>query len=121
MTVAVIFKERPKQWGYRGDPYLWDDLEQIFNEINLPFDVENFKEKIYLSIEQCIGQRLEEGKVIAVEKYDHGGMSSGMISYEFWSNIAIPLLVKRLEIENKRIRNKYHYGRIIRFPTTRNE
>ena len=121
MTVAIIFKERPKRWGYRGDPYLWDDLEQIFNEINVPVDGENFKEKIYLSIEQCTGQRIEEGEDIDVEMYNHRGLSSGKISHAFWCDIAIPLLVKRLEIENKRIRNKYHCGRIIRFPTTRNE
>ena len=81
MTVAVIFKERPKQWGYRGDPYLWDDLEKIFSEIILPFDVENFKEKIYLSIEQCTGQRLEEGEDIDVEMYDHGEWSGGAMYY----------------------------------------
>ena len=101
MTVAIIFKERPKQWGYRGDPYLWDDLEKIFMEINLPFDSKSFKEKIYWNIEKCTGQKLEEGKDITVPKYDHGGMSSGMISYAFWCNRAIPLLIKRLETENK--------------------
>lgn len=103
MTVGVIFKERPEQWGLRGDPYLWDDLEKRFNRINLPFAVEKFEEEIYFYIKQCTGQRLEEAENTYIEMYDRGGLTSGMISYAFWSNIAIPLLIKRLEAENKRI------------------
>lgn len=62
-TVSVIFNERPKSWGLRGDPYLWDDLD----------------------------------KQIYCEKYSHGGMSSGYVSLEFWVEVAIPMLIERLE------------------------
>lgn len=106
MTVVKIFSERPKQWGYRGDPLLWDDLEQVFREVQLPCDEAYFLEKLYASIEEMTGQRLDVGEDIGVERYDHGGLSSGKISYDFWKNRAIPILVDRLNRENKKIRDK---------------
>ncbi len=113
MTVSDLFKEKPTRWGFRGDPYLWDDLEQAFREVQLPYSEENFREKLSTCIEEITGERLEAGEDIDVEMYDHGGMSSGKISYDFWSNTAIPLLIKRLNIENKRLQDKYQYGKII--------
>ena len=114
MTAADLFKEKPMRWGFRGDPYLWDDLEQSFREVQLPYNEEDFREKLYTSIEEITGERLELGKNIKVEMYDHGGMSSGKISYDFWFNTAIPLLIERLNIENKRLQDKYQYGKVIK-------
>ena len=31
--VSAIFEEKPKQWGFRGDPYLWEELKKEFSEI----------------------------------------------------------------------------------------
>lgn len=122
MTVAEIFRERPKQWGFRGDPHLWDDLEQVFREVQLPCEEECFLSKLHLAIEEIAGQRLEEGEDIDVEMFDCGGLSSGKVSYNFWTNRAIPLLIERLNRANKKIRDKYQYGRIVSFPTVnRNE
>jgi len=115
MTVAEIFREQPKHWDFRGDPFLWADLEQVFKEVKLPCNKEDFLKKLYLSIEEITGERLEAGEDIDVEMFDKGGLSSGKISYGFWVNIAIPILVDRLNKENKRIRDKYQYGSIIRF------
>jgi len=37
-----------------------------------------------------------------VSKHSHGGMSSGMICSVFWSETALPMLIKRLnEINNR--------------------
>ncbi len=121
MTVAEMFRERPEHWGLRGDPYLWDDLEETFKEIQFPYGEECFLEKLYLAIEEITGQRLEEGEDIDVDMHDHGGISSEKVCCAFWSNIAIPLLVERLNVENKRIRDKYQYGRIINLPTEKSK
>lgn len=106
MTVAELFRERPVQWGLRGDPYLWDDLEQIFRELSLPCEEEYFLSKLYLAVEEITGQKLEEGEDIDVEMYDHGGLSSGKVSCDFWINRAIPLFIERLKIANKTIQDK---------------
>ena len=121
MTVAEMFRERPEHWGLRGDPYLWDDLEETIKEIQLPYGEECFLGKLYLAIEEITGQRLEEGEDIDVDIHDHGGISSEKVCCAFWSNIAIPLLVERLNVENKRIRDKYQYGRIINLPTEKSK
>ena len=115
MTVADLFKEKPMKWGFRGDPYLWDDLEQSFREVQLPYSEEYFREKLYTCIEEITGERLELGEDIDVEMYDRGGISSGKISYDFWFNTAIPLLIERLNIENKRLQDKYQYGKVVEF------
>lgn len=117
ITVAEIFRERPEHWGLRGDPYLWDDLEEVFREIPLPYEEECFLSKLNLAIDEITGQRLEEGEDIDVEMYDHGGLSSGKVSYDFWTNTAIPILIGRLNKKNREIRDKYQYGRVINFPT----
>lgn len=113
MTVADLFVEKPKRWGFRGDPYLWDALEQSFREIPLPCSEEIFREKLFLRIQAITGQRLELGKDIFVEKFSHGGLSSGGVSYNFWTNTAIPLLITRLEMANKELQNQYNYDEVV--------
>lgn len=26
--LSLIFERKPRQWGLRGDPYLWDDMHK---------------------------------------------------------------------------------------------
>ena len=44
------------------------------------------------------GEELTNDACPRVEKYAHGGMSSGMVSGHFWLNTAIPLLLALLSI-----------------------
>jgi hypothetical protein len=32
-SVSIIFQEPPSQWGLRGDPYLWNELETYFSNV----------------------------------------------------------------------------------------
>jgi len=41
-SVSIIFKSKPKRWGLRGDPYLWDELEKNFSTILFPCSKECF-------------------------------------------------------------------------------
>ena len=34
MKLSVIFEEKPKQWGFRGDPYFWDYLRERAEEMD---------------------------------------------------------------------------------------
>jgi RNAse (barnase) inhibitor barstar len=94
-SLACIFSCRPFQYGLRGDKYLWDDLENHFKNIEVPKYDDEFIELIYIAIEELTGNKLNLEKFIMVEKYKHGGMSSGEISGEFWIKRGIPLLIGR--------------------------
>lgn len=28
--LSLIFERKPEQWGLRGDPYLWDEMRDLF-------------------------------------------------------------------------------------------
>lgn len=99
-TVSVIFKLKPESWGGRGDPYLWDELEQVFTTIPLPCSKTYFIDLFEKFFQKITNHPFERGDEIFVEKYDHGGMSSGYISIEFWRKEGLPLLLNRLEKVN---------------------
>lgn len=96
-SVSVIFHERQSQWGLRGDPYLWDELETHFSDFLLPFSEEDLLKEFFKAVEQLTGNRLDSNEHLFVPRYNHGGMSSGMISSNFWLEKALPLLIDRLK------------------------
>jgi molybdenum cofactor cytidylyltransferase len=55
-------------------------------------DLEEQTEQAFLSVS---GQSLASADPFYVERFDHGGMSGGGISPEFWREQAIPLLRAR--------------------------
>jgi len=101
INVAKIFEERPKQWGLRGDSYLWDDFEKYFSNISIPYSEEDFRKEIYSMFEKYTGFKIDCKDYIDIPQYSHGGMSSGMISQDFWLNKALPLLIKHLHKLNR--------------------
>lgn len=105
-TVAMIFRERPTQWGLRGDPYLWADLENHFSNIPFPYLQEDFEAELHSFIAKVTGNELTVDDEFHVPKYHHHGMSAGMISGEFWLKHGIPLLISRLDEINKEYRNQ---------------
>ena len=36
IRLAAIFRDEPKQWGLRGDPYLWGEMAGRFASIPCP-------------------------------------------------------------------------------------
>lgn len=107
VNVGAIFHKKPMQWGLRGDPYLWEDLEKYFSSIAIPYPEDDFVEEICKVFHQLTGHKMESKGTVRVSGYSHGGMSSGMICQEFWMNEAIPLLVERLHELNQKIGNNY--------------
>ena len=99
-SVGKIFQEHPQQWGIRGDPYLWDDLEKHFANIYAHLTEEEFNLEFCTAFHELTGATLGADKIY-VPKYYHGGMSSGMICSTFWADTALPMLTERLkEINN---------------------
>ncbi len=95
MKIAELFEEEPMQWGLRGDPYLWKEMKTQFENTDVPASDEELRSIIVAAYEQITGRSIEEKEHFVVERFMHGGMSSGGISPEFWVSEGIPILLGR--------------------------
>ena len=97
LKLSVIFEEKPKQWGFRGDPYFWDYLKERAEnmEIISPDDLETWIKEEYRSLS---GKPLTNVYMdfAVIKQFGHGGMSSGGVDNLFWIEKGIPLLKSRL-------------------------
>ncbi len=96
MRVSEIFNEKPEQWGLRGDPYLWEDMQKEFSSVPITISTEEFREMFYETFEKLVAVPLSSGNFTYCSKYAHGGMSSGKVCGDFWIGTALPLLLGRL-------------------------
>ena len=94
--VSDIFRERPEQWGLRGDPYFWDDLQTVFAFEDVSMTEEALSDKVHMFFKRKAQEELTENSTCYVEDYAHGGMSSGYLSGEWILNRCIPMLQERL-------------------------
>jgi hypothetical protein len=94
-TVASLFLKEPIQWGLRGDPYLWREMRSHFERVPLPAAADELSTLIETAFELLTGHSISTSNHFFVERFSHGGMSSGHISPDFWRNEAIPLLRAR--------------------------
>ena len=97
MKLSKIFEEKPKSWGFRGDPYFWDHLKERAESMDLisPDELEKWIKAEYLSVS---GKALTDKYMdfAVVEQFAHGGMSSGGVDNQWWVDTGIPLLKSRL-------------------------
>ena len=97
MKLAVIFEEKPKRWGFRGDPFFWDYLKKQAEhmEIISPDELENWIKEEYQSLS---GKALTDEYMdfAVIKQFAHGGMSSGGVDNGWWMDEGIPLLKSRL-------------------------
>ena len=97
MKLSVIFEEKPKRWGFRGDPYFWDYLKNLAENMDMisADELEKWIKEEYLSLS---GKPLTDEYMdfAVIEQFAHGGMSSGGVDNEWWVNEGIPLLKSRL-------------------------
>lgn len=95
-VIADLFHDRPRQWGLRGDRFLWDEMQDGFVREPVPRDNERLRELLANAFRQLTGARLDDTcEMVKVERFDHGGMSSGWVYLPFWSEVALPLLAGR--------------------------
>ncbi|ALK33206.1 hypothetical protein Bpla01_64820 [Burkholderia plantarii] len=94
--LAALFAPPPARWGLRGDPYLWDALRARLAGTPLPESDEALDACIALAYAGLTGQPLALSEPVHVPAFAHGGMSSGMVSPAFWTDVALPLLRQRL-------------------------
>lgn len=97
MKLSVIFEEKPKRWGFRGDLYFWDYLKERAENMDIisPDELEKWIKEEYFSL---------SGKVLTdkymdyavIKQFAHGGMSSGGVDNRWWMREGVPLLKSRL-------------------------
>lgn len=97
VRLSDLFRTRPLKWGYRGDPHLWWDMRQRFASVPCPATGEELAAIVSRTFEELTGQPITHPEHFYVEKYSHGGMSSGYVAPYWWRDTAIPFLRERLE------------------------
>lgn len=85
-TFADLFTIPPASWGARGERYFWEDLRlhALQNSLPLPDNFENFVQELNVLFEDLTGHTVTERDWFFVDKYAHGGMSSGHIDPKGW-------------------------------------
>ena len=94
--LSLIFDIKPKQWGLRGDPYLWDEMQKQCIGESVDTDAYGIAEFVSEYFEKATGMPLTYDAKTHVERFAHGGMSSGYVSGQFWIAKGIPLLIDNL-------------------------
>ena len=94
--LSIIFERKPRQWGLRGDPYLWDEMKELCVGDSLDIDDYGIADFVSKYFEKTTGQPLTFDAQAYVERLAHGGMSSGSVSGSFWITRGIPLLIENL-------------------------
>ena len=56
MKVSQVFDPKPEQWGLRGDPYLWDELKEKLEHVELPESQDELKTLIEVEIERSLAK-----------------------------------------------------------------
>ena len=95
MKITKLFEKEPKGWGLRGDPYLWRELKKQLDEMSMPKTEIELQQLLERQYQKITGKALNKQGYIKIDNFKHGGMSSGMISPQFWKDIGFPLLVNQ--------------------------
>ena len=103
MKLSVIFEEKPKRWGFRGDPYFWDYLKKLAKNMDIISldELEKWIKEEYFSLSGKV-MTDKYGDFAVIEQFAHGGMSSGGVDNLWWIEEGIPLLKSRLTVINKK-------------------
>ena len=99
--VSEIFNDKPGKWGLRGDQHFWNVLKEYYSNIELPYSAEKLEYDIHKLFFKYTGKDIKSEDMAAAPELNHGGMSGGLISCNFWINKGIPLLKERLNSINQ--------------------
>ena len=96
-SIKSLFGQNPRSWGLRGDPHLWDEMKSHFEGVPLPASTQELTALVEEAFLSLTDHSLSEVDAFFIERFSHGGMSSGYISPQFWNETAVPLLCERFE------------------------
>jgi molybdenum cofactor cytidylyltransferase len=98
-TIADLFRHEPFSWGLRGDPCLWKEMGDHFEELEAPWSIEELKRCIGSAFEALTGASIDSEDPVFCARYYIGGMSSGHIDPRFWRTRAIQHLREQFEYD----------------------
>jgi hypothetical protein len=91
-----LFANPPESWGFRGDPFLWKELEENLAALAYRKTTTEFVKLLESLYEKLTGVSIAANKeTIYLERFDRGGMSGGCVSQRFWRETGLPLLRER--------------------------
>jgi hypothetical protein len=94
-TIESLFDTQPHQWNLRGDPHLWREMRAHFEGVPLPSSPDELVALLEAAFETLTGHSISETEMFFTERYNTGGMSSGMVLPKFWREKIIPFLLAR--------------------------
>lgn len=95
-TIGELFDPRPDRWGLRGDVHLWADMREQFAAVPLPPTREALEAVLLAKFSECTGLAFDHPvDSVFLQKYAHGGMSSGHVHLPWWRDSALPMLLER--------------------------
>lgn len=80
-------------------------MKNVLKDQPFPDTEDDFLALIKQTYAQITGGAIEDQssmKAVFIERYDHGGMSSGRVSPSFWMETGIPLLLARYREAQKK-------------------
>jgi hypothetical protein len=92
MTFNRLFSYEPSHWGLRGNPFLWKELKDHLKGINVPNRDSEIYEILSYTFKNLTGHSIESRDDLFIQRFSHGGMSSGHIAPEFWRTTAFQFL-----------------------------
>lgn len=109
-TIATLFAREPINWGLRGDPPLWREMQARFCTTDLPASREALVAELERAFVELTAHSVQAADFFKVARFDHGGMSSGMVDPGFWRDTAFPLLVSRYVAHTTRVTSEQIRG-----------
>ena len=97
LYLSDLFSIEPQTWGLRGDPYLWATMKEYFCSTPLPATSAELDAAVSAAFKLLTGKPITTKDYFLVEKYAHGGMSSGYIAPDWWRDEVMPLLGQALD------------------------
>ena len=96
-VVSDVFDPAPRQWGLRGDPFLWMEMRQALCHVPLPEQPQAIDAIVRAAFLALTGHPLDARSNVSIRRFARGGMSSGIVSGAFWAETFVPLVQKRVE------------------------
>lgn len=98
-SMSTVFRPKPKQWGLRGDPYVWEAMRHLLEASSEPGNTSDAIQRLDDAFRRVVGVSVDDstaGETIRIEAFDHGGMSGGWVDLNTWRTKLMPLLKSRL-------------------------
>ena len=107
-TMGDLFADEPRQWGLRGDPFVWAAMRERLDATPIPAEATDAERLLRQAFDAVVGVDLDDpgaGEPVYREEFAQAGVSSGYVHVATWRDRLIPLLVERA-VEHERARRR---------------